>query len=688
MGEPATAAVRLLSGEREPVRVATTGNILLQGLQTVDGVALAVNDRVLVKDQSDATLNGIYTASNGRWYRAPDANFPRAVCEGVTVQSQEGTTNGGKAWRFANTVSHLGTDPIQIAFYLSGSFAADAAAVIELLRSSLNELRDAVRDAATDAVSQGNVPIYGTALSLSGLVIPLGINAIRTNGYAAAGDGGEGLYVLKVPGSPAVPGDQASNGGAKKWELRGADINVRQFGARGDGVTDDTAAFMAAMSLGRPVFVPSSGQAYMVGTDAIELVSGSALLGIGRPTIKMKQDALSFAMLTSLQQRRKGIRIAGVVLDGNRENNIDHGTPDAQGNQPAGWQGRTVALVNVAYVDGFVLEDCEIKNCMSSGLWMSDCTAYRITDNWVHDYRHSGIATRNDSSVAGTTEKGIVSGNICEGGTVGIHSIFGVVSASVINNVCRNNKDANRFPSYAYSGTYPNVWPSTGGFKASGASGYVSPALLGDGAGIECTGVHNPPATSNQSLTITGNNCAGNMAGVRLEEVTLRCVVTGNKCTENEAYGIFVFASYYHAITGNSCTDNGVDGIHLEAFNGDACDCHAITGNVCTQNGRFGAYLGGASNNVISGNVLCPNNTNTALVGGGLGLFSADGKSCQRNAITGNTFPAYTSEDKYGIYSDSGPSGTAHQNNRATGNVFVGQTVAASNLNTALNPVV
>jgi hypothetical protein len=39
---------------KAPARVATTGsNITLSGLQTIDGIALAAGDRVLVKDQTD-----------------------------------------------------------------------------------------------------------------------------------------------------------------------------------------------------------------------------------------------------------------------------------------------------------------------------------------------------------------------------------------------------------------------------------------------------------------------------------------------------------------------------------------------------------------------------------------------------------------------------------------------------------
>ncbi|MFB9978713.1 hypothetical protein ACFSQQ_19300 [Mesorhizobium kowhaii] len=96
MARPATAAVRLLTGEREPVRLATTGNIILSGLKTIDGVLTEVGDRVLVKNQADATTNGIYTASAGQWYRAADARTSRTMQKGTTVYVQEGTANFAK----------------------------------------------------------------------------------------------------------------------------------------------------------------------------------------------------------------------------------------------------------------------------------------------------------------------------------------------------------------------------------------------------------------------------------------------------------------------------------------------------------------------------------------------------------------------------------------------------------------
>jgi hypothetical protein len=56
---------------KEPAQAATTTNITLSGLQTVDGVALAAGNIVLVKNQTNAAQNGIYVASSGAWSYAP-----------------------------------------------------------------------------------------------------------------------------------------------------------------------------------------------------------------------------------------------------------------------------------------------------------------------------------------------------------------------------------------------------------------------------------------------------------------------------------------------------------------------------------------------------------------------------------------------------------------------------------------
>ena len=50
---------------KESCKVATTANITLSGTQTIDGVAVSADERVLVKNQSTAFENGIYDIWGG-----------------------------------------------------------------------------------------------------------------------------------------------------------------------------------------------------------------------------------------------------------------------------------------------------------------------------------------------------------------------------------------------------------------------------------------------------------------------------------------------------------------------------------------------------------------------------------------------------------------------------------------------
>lgn len=83
---------------KESVRAATTGNITLTGEQTVDGVSLVSGDRVLVKNQSTGSQNGIYVVDTGSWTRAFDANSSSEVTPGMFTFVEEGTANGDSGW--------------------------------------------------------------------------------------------------------------------------------------------------------------------------------------------------------------------------------------------------------------------------------------------------------------------------------------------------------------------------------------------------------------------------------------------------------------------------------------------------------------------------------------------------------------------------------------------------------------
>lgn len=84
-------------GMKAPVRAATNSNIVLDGLQTVDGVALVADDDVLVKDQTDSTENGIWIASTAPWTRRYDSNGTHDLVKGTVVHVNEGS-HAGEYW--------------------------------------------------------------------------------------------------------------------------------------------------------------------------------------------------------------------------------------------------------------------------------------------------------------------------------------------------------------------------------------------------------------------------------------------------------------------------------------------------------------------------------------------------------------------------------------------------------------
>ena len=93
-------------------QVASTGNLTLSGLQTIDGYTTLAGDRVLVKNQTTQAQNGIYVAASGAWARSSDANTWNSLISAFTF-IQNGSTQANSGWVCTiSTGGTLGTTPV------------------------------------------------------------------------------------------------------------------------------------------------------------------------------------------------------------------------------------------------------------------------------------------------------------------------------------------------------------------------------------------------------------------------------------------------------------------------------------------------------------------------------------------------------------------------------------------------
>lgn len=129
--------------------------------------------------------------------------------------------------------------------------------------------------------------VVDNVAAISGLNVAVYTRCFAT-GYYAAGDGGGGAYYYSSTSSATVNGGTvlAAAGGAGRWLLEATGmVSIKQFGAKGDGATDDTAAVQAAVTWATgsgvmALFVPAVSTNYRL-TSTITITSGLTIVGEG-----------------------------------------------------------------------------------------------------------------------------------------------------------------------------------------------------------------------------------------------------------------------------------------------------------------------------------------------------------------------------------------------------------------------
>ncbi len=215
---------------------ATTSNVDLstdlEAGDIIDGVTLSAGNRVLVKNQSTTSQNGIYTAvTSGAAVRATDFNEASEIQGGDFVFVTGGTANDNTGWVQVNTVTTVGTDPIVFVqfsgagTYLAGngltltgntfsintSITADTSSAQTLTNKTISGSDNTLSNISLTTAVTGTLPIANGGTNITTYTTGDILYASATNTLSKLGIGSSG-YVLTVSGG--APSWQPSSGGS------------------------------------------------------------------------------------------------------------------------------------------------------------------------------------------------------------------------------------------------------------------------------------------------------------------------------------------------------------------------------------------------------------------------------------------------------------------------------------------
>lgn len=193
------------------VHVASTANITtLSGLLTIDGHTVEAGQRVLVKNQSTASQNGIYVADSSTWSRSDDFDGTPAVTAGAFTFVEYGNTQASTGWVLTTTGTiTIGTTGLAFAqFSGSGSYAAGSGLTLTGNSFSVNV------DNSTVEISAGNLQVKDNGITSAKMADgSVELNTATVTGTLAAANGGTGastasdntVFAGPATGGPSAP---------------------------------------------------------------------------------------------------------------------------------------------------------------------------------------------------------------------------------------------------------------------------------------------------------------------------------------------------------------------------------------------------------------------------------------------------------------------------------------------------
>ena len=527
---------------------------------------------------------------------------------------------------------------------------------LKKVQSSIEGLDDKIAAAVIAALDQHDPIYYPTAQDL----IDSGQKASSIayiEGFYTAGDGGANLYYVTDDFNDVLAADfYITLAGPNKWAvpiLTTPFVTPEMFGAHGDGITPDTAAFTAALKTGRELILQN--KTYLTG--GLELTQPVKITGHDSRLLQAVESSVFLTIDTD------DVTVSGIIFDPN-----------------ASAQSSTNMIV---YADGcsdLVFSDCDFKpqyftsysatgavhfkNCTEvqmirctltganaeglvfdsgcshclvsggayydntdgSGIWLFDGSSDIIIDG-ISAHGNAG----SQIGMAGNGHK-LINSLIYDGGSIGVNlghspsslALNCIVSGCIIKDndtrqvqVQMTGSDNNVFENNIIVGRSDGSQTSTvfGFAVASGAAAQILryndisncyyAASIGSGSLIEGNNFHDNDAgavfmfAATDNVKIIGNTVENSLSLTAGNQNVNEAVISGNTCTGNTS-GISLANLTNSIVSNNVCSQNSAMGISIAAGSNNT-----ITANVCNSNTQRGIYV--VSADTLIGNIAISN---------------------------------------------------------------------------------
>jgi parallel beta-helix repeat protein len=391
-------------------------------------------------------------------------------------------------------------------------------------------------------------------------------------------------------------------------------LNVKDFGARGDGVTDDTAAIQAALDFvlatNRRIAIPSG--TYTVG--ALTISYAMELRLDKGATLKLKTGANANLLTVAASD----VTIRGGTLDGNKANQTANGI-----------------AIAATTVDRVLIEDVTIKDTLSYGVRLQDGDDLIVRNCRLTATKDTGIQF---FCTGKSVNRALACGNVVDrsddasydGGCVKMTNTSGGTTFKFVECRIAGNRATMATAPTGTDVVALEIW--CGGLLAAQSCAIVGNTVHGGDFGISLNG--------NVGGLIEGNSVFGPSGiGIELAD-SAHCSVVANAINGNSNSAIGIAASgtispcIHSTVVGNTIQNvKSAMVSNIGIYIGDSATGAIISGNNLFNAGNIMIELNGVNDAVVSEN-QCDGDSASVV---GIAAINGSGVT-----ITGNRFKSLT----------------------------------------------